>query len=103
VEERELMKRKHNLISITRNSGFQLDPSLSSDESIVLRALADGKTDRQVCRDLGMDPNTFLRLMREMRIKIGAADNVSLVAWAIRRIQGGDQRIYKPEDFARLA
>jgi DNA-binding NarL/FixJ family response regulator len=97
------MKHEHNLISISRNSGFWLDPNLTSEESIILRALAGGRTDRQVCNDLRMDPTTFLRMMREMRAKIGTSDNVSLIAWAKRQIKDGDRRIDKPEEYARLA
>jgi DNA-binding NarL/FixJ family response regulator len=97
------MKHQHNLISISRNSGFHLDPTLTSEESIILRALAGGRTDRQVCTDLRMDPTIFLRMMREMRQKIGAVDNITLIAWAKQRIKGGDQRIDKRERFGRLA
>jgi DNA-binding NarL/FixJ family response regulator len=97
------MKREHKLISINRSSGFHLDPTLTSEESIILRALAAGSTDRQVCNDLGMDPTTFLSMMREMRRKIGTSDNVSLIVWAKRQINDGDQRIDKPEGSSRLA
>ncbi len=97
------MKHKPNLISICDISAFRLDPTLTSEESIVLRALAAGKIDRQVCNDLRMDPTTFLRMMRDMREKIGTADNVSLIEWAKRQIKGVDQRIDKPERCARLA
>ena len=65
------MKRNHNLISINRAAGFHLDPALTNEESIILRALAAGRTDRQVCRDLHMEPTTLLSMMREMRQKIG--------------------------------
>jgi DNA-binding CsgD family transcriptional regulator len=74
------MKRNHNLISINRPAGFHLDPALTNEESIILRALASGRTDRQVCNDLRMEPTTFLSMMREMRQKIGTLDNVSLIA-----------------------
>jgi hypothetical protein len=97
------VKHQHNLISISRNSGFRLDPTLTSEESIMLRALAGGRTDRQVSNDLRMDPSIFLRMMREVRQKVGAADNVSLIAWAKRQITRGDQRIDNPEGHARLA
>jgi hypothetical protein len=97
------MKRQQNLISISRNSGFQLDPTLTSEESIILRALAGGKTDRRVCSDLGMDPAEFLRMMREMRAKIGVKYNDALITWAKSRIRDGEQRIDKPEGSSRLA
>jgi DNA-binding CsgD family transcriptional regulator len=97
------MKRNHNLISINRAAGFHLDPGLTNEESIILRALAAGRTDRQVCNDLRMEPTKFLSMMREMRQKIGTLDNLSLVAWAKRQIKDGDQRIDKPEEYGRLA
>ena len=87
------MKRGLNVISIRRDSSFQLDPALTGEEGIVLRALAGGQTDKQVCSNLHMDPTTFLRMMRDMREKIGTTDNISLVAWARRQIKDGDQRI----------
>ena len=31
---------KHNVISILRTSAFRLDPTLTSEEAIILRALA---------------------------------------------------------------
>ena len=49
-----------------------------------------------------MDPAAFLRMMRDMREKIGAADNISLIDWAKRQIKGVDQRIDRPERYARL-
>jgi DNA-binding CsgD family transcriptional regulator len=97
------MKRNHNLISINGAAGFHLDPALTHEESIILRALASGRTDRQVCNDLCMEPTTFLSMMREMRQKIGTLDNVSLIAWAKRQIKDGDQRIDRPEGYGRLA
>jgi DNA-binding NarL/FixJ family response regulator len=97
------MKRNHNLISINRAAGFHLDPALTNEESMILRALAAGRTDRQVCNDLGMEPTTFLLMMREMRHKIGTSDNVSLIVWAKRQIRDGDQRIDKHEEYGRLA
>ena len=97
------MKHKLNVISIQRGSAFLLDPTLTSQESIVLRALTAGRIDRQVSNDLRMEPKPFLLMMREMREKIGAADNVSLIEWAKQRMKGIDQRIDKPDRCARPA
>jgi DNA-binding NarL/FixJ family response regulator len=97
------MKHRPNPISINRASAFPLDPRLTSEESIVLRALAAGRTDRQVCNDLRMLPTTFIHMMCEMREKLGTKDNVSLVAWAKRQMKGVDQRSDKPERCPRLA
>jgi DNA-binding NarL/FixJ family response regulator len=96
------MKRESKIISIQRGSAFQLDPILTSEEAIVLRALAGGLTDRQVCNQLRMNPDIYLRMMRDMREKIGTSDNISLIAWAKDRIQGVDQRIDTAKGHTRL-
>ena len=87
------MKQRADIISIQRAPSFRLDPALTGEEGIVLRALAGGQTDRQVCRDLRMDHITFLRMMRDMREKLGVTDNISLIALAAQQIKDGDQRI----------
>ncbi len=59
------MKRDSKVISIQRASSFRLDPILTGEEAIILRALASGHTDRQVCSELRMNPDTYLRMMRD--------------------------------------
>jgi|HubBroStandDraft_4_1064222.scaffolds.fasta_scaffold930178_1 DNA-binding CsgD family transcriptional regulator len=95
------MKLAPKLIGIHRISAFELDPSLTGAEAIVLRALVAGQTDRHVCNELRMSPVTFLRIMRGMRGKIGTTDNVALIEWANRHVNGVDQRIDRPERSAR--
>jgi DNA-binding CsgD family transcriptional regulator len=97
------MKHGTEVISIQRASEFQLDPSLTGEEAIILRALAGGRTDRQLCSQLRMHPDVYLRMMRDMREKIGKSDNVSLIAWAKERIQGVDQRIDTAKGRSRIA
>jgi len=97
------MTHRPKIISIRHDSAFRLDPTLTGEEAIVLRALAGGNTDRQVCNRLHMHPNTYLRMMRDMREKIHMADNVSLIEWAKERIKGVDQRIDQTNGRARLA
>ena len=89
---------KSKPISIHRTSVFRLDPSLTSKEAIVFRAHAAGQTDGQVCNELRMDLLRFRLVMRKMREKIGAADNISLISWAKRRIKGADRRINGQKD-----
>ena len=89
------MKHEPKVISIQHAAAFRLDAILTGEEAIVLRALAGGLTDRQVCHELRMNPNAFLRMMRDMREKIHMADNVSLIEWAKERIKGVDRRIDK--------
>jgi DNA-binding NarL/FixJ family response regulator len=91
------------MITIQRTSAFRLDPTLNAEETIILRALASGNTDRQVCNELHMNPDTYLRVMREVRQKIHMADNVSLIEWAKERIKSVDQRINQANGQARLA
>jgi hypothetical protein len=50
-----------------------------------------------------MHPDMYLRMMRDMREKIGKSDNVSLIAWARDRIQSIDQRIERAKERTRLA
>src|ERR1700730_9135879 len=97
------MKQEPKVIDIHRTLAFRLDPTLTSEENVVLRALCTGHTDRQVCKELRMDPTTFLRMMRDMREKIGMSDNVSLIEWGKRQMKGADQRIDRPERYARPA
>ena len=96
------MKQESKVISIQRAFAIGLDPILTGEEAIVLRALAGGLTDRQVCNQLRMNPDMYLRMMRAMREKIGKSDNASLVAWAKERIQGVDQRIDTAKRRTRL-
>jgi DNA-binding NarL/FixJ family response regulator len=97
------MKRALNVIGIHSTSAFRLDPALTGEERIVLRALASGETDKQVCKELRMDPTTFLRMMRDIREKIGTTDNISLIAWAKQQIKDGDQRMDGRERYGLLA
>ena len=97
------MRHGSRMISTQRASAIRLNPALTGEETIVLRALAGGNTDRQVCNQLRIHPDTYLRMMRDMREKIHMADNVSLIEWAKERIQGVDQRIDQANGQARLA
>jgi len=96
------VNQESKVIVMRAGSAFQLNPAFTSQEAIALRALVAGQTDRQVCRDLFMHPTAFLRMMRDIREKIGARDNVSVIEWVKHRIRGVDQRIDKPERYARI-
>ncbi len=96
------MKEDPKVISIKRTPSLRLDPTLTSEEAIVLRALAAGKTDRQVCNDLRMTPDTFLRMMREVREKTSTPNNLSLREWARHQLKGIDQRIGGQKDTERF-
>lgn len=68
-------------------------PSFTIEETIVLRALAGGKTDRQVCTELRMPSSSFHRLLRDLCEKAGVADHLSLLVWALRQMKSGESRI----------
>ena len=97
------MNREAKVISINRNRFLKLDPSLTCEEAIVLRALAGGKSDRQVCNEMGMAPEAFLRLMRDVREKTNTASDLSLREWAQKQLKGVDRRIDTEESFGRPA
>lgn len=96
------MKNEPKVISTNRISGFQPDPTLTSEEAIVLRALVAGKTDKQVRNALRMALLAFRGMMRDLRGKTGTGSNVSLLVWAQRHMKRGDQRVDRHErDYAR--
>ncbi len=97
------MKHEQKVISIPRITAFQVDPTLTSIEAMVLRSMVAGKTDKQVCSELRMSPGWFLQMMRDLREKTGTANNFSLLAWARRQMHCGDQRIGEQERNARSA
>jgi hypothetical protein len=80
---------------------LRLDPALTGGEAIVLRSLVAGQTQRHVRKELRMSPAAFLGMMRDLREKIGTADDVSLIVWAKRKITDADQRIDRPERYSR--
>jgi DNA-binding CsgD family transcriptional regulator len=98
------MKLPPKIISTGPISGLRLDPTFTSEEAIILRALVAGKTDKQLCDLLRMSSNLFLRLMRDLREKTGTTNNMSLLVWAQRRMKSGDRRaVDRQERYARPA
>lgn len=97
------MKTQPKVINISRSTPFRLDPTLTNEEAMVLRSLASGKTDRQVCSDLNMAPDTFLRMMRDVREKTITTTSLSLREWAREQMMSLDQRIGRRESFGRPA
>ena len=95
------MKKEPKVVSANRISGFKPDPTLTSEEAIVLRSLVAGKTDKQVRNALRMALLSFLGMMRDLRQKTGTSSNVSLLVWAQRHMKSGDQRVDRQERYAR--
>jgi hypothetical protein len=73
--------------------GFRLNPTLTSEESMILRGLVAGKTDQQVRKSLHISASLFLRLLHDMWAKTGTATKLGLLLWAKRTMDAGDQRV----------
>ena len=96
------MNDPSKVIDINGIRGFQPDPTLTSEEAIVLRALVGGKTNKQVRNALHMALLSFLGIMRDLREKTGTGSNISLLVWAQRNLKSGDQRVDRQgRDYAR--
>ena len=78
-------------------------PSFTLEETIVLRALAGGKTDKQVCTELRMPSSSFHRLLRDLCEKAGVADHLSLLVWALRQMKSGESRTNHRDGYPHVA
>jgi DNA-binding CsgD family transcriptional regulator len=96
------MNYQSKAIGVRGKRDLRPDSTLTSEEGIVLRALIAGKTEKQVRADLRISGALFLRLMRGMREKTGAPNNLSLLVWARRSMESGDQRVARQERFESL-
>jgi len=70
-------------------------PMFTVEESIVMRAVSGGKSDKQVCIALRMPLQSFHGLLRDLMAKTGTRDRVGLLVWAVRERQGGDSREFE--------
>jgi DNA-binding NarL/FixJ family response regulator len=68
------------------------DPTLNLEESIVLRAFAAGKSDKQICQELRMVPTAVFEVIRDLEEKTGTCDRAALLVWVLRRKQSVDSR-----------
>jgi DNA-binding NarL/FixJ family response regulator len=87
--------RDRQLPSIAKaphDSAHRPHPGFTVEESIVMRAFAAGKTDKQVRIDLHIPVQLFYRLRRNLMEKTGARDPIGLHVWALRQSQCGDSR-----------
>jgi FixJ family two-component response regulator len=73
------------------NSSLRPNLTLTAEESLMLRGLVAGRTEKQVRTSLHVAPIVFLRLLRNVFDKTGSKNMSSLVTWA-RRQAPGDQR-----------
>jgi DNA-binding NarL/FixJ family response regulator len=95
------MKLQPKVISISCIPGFRLDPTFTSEEAVILRALVAGKSEKQIRTSLHMPTNSFFRVIRDLWEKTGTTSNVSLVVWAQRRMKNCDQRLDRRERYER--
>jgi DNA-binding CsgD family transcriptional regulator len=78
-------------------------PSLTAEEAIVLRALVGGKTDKQICGELRIPLGLFYRLLRDLHEKAGVTDRLSLIVWALKRMEIGERRARPRDGYFRSA
>ena|ERR1700677_4521900 len=59
-------------------------PVFTVEESIVMRGVFAGKSDKQVCTSMRMPLRPFQELLRALMAKTGARDRIGLLVWAVR-------------------
>jgi DNA-binding NarL/FixJ family response regulator len=64
-----------------------LHPTFTVEESIVMRAFAAGKSDKQVRIELRIPLQLFHRLLRNLMEKTQTSDGIGLHVWALRQRQ----------------
>jgi DNA-binding CsgD family transcriptional regulator len=79
------------------------DPAFTAEEAIVLRALVGGKTDKQICGELRIPLGLFYRLLRDLHEKAGVTDRLSLIVWALKRMEIGERRASPRDGYLRPA
>jgi DNA-binding NarL/FixJ family response regulator len=77
------------------------DPTFTTEEAIIMRALVAGKTDKEIRNNLRLPANSFYRVMRDLREKTGTDNNLSLSIWAQRRMKNCDQRVNTRDRYER--
>lgn len=77
---------------IPRDSAPGPHPMFTVEESIVMRAVSAGRSDKQVCIAMRMPLRSFQGLLRDLMAKTGTRDRIGLLVWAVRERLGGDSR-----------
>jgi DNA-binding CsgD family transcriptional regulator len=75
-----------------QDSGSAARPLFTAEESIVMRGVSAGKSDKQLCIELRLPLHSFQRLLRDLMAKTGTSDKIGLLVWALRQKQGTDSR-----------
>jgi DNA-binding NarL/FixJ family response regulator len=68
------------------------NPTFNLEESIVLRAFAAGKSDKEICQEFRMVPMAVYEVMRDLEQKTGTRDRAGLLVWVLRQRQDIDSR-----------
>jgi DNA-binding CsgD family transcriptional regulator len=79
-------------VFFTERRASSIGVPLTQEESILMRALIAGNSQKQICKDLRIDSGMFYRLLRGLREKTGAVDKIGLEVWGLRQAKNGDQR-----------
>ena len=75
-----------------QDSASRPRPLFTSEESILMRGVSAGKSDKQLCIELRLPLQSFQRLLRDLMVKTGTSDKIGLLVWALRQKQGADSR-----------
>lgn len=82
----------HSAANESHDSAGRPPLTFTVEESIVMRAFAAGKSQRQVCSEFHIPLQSFHRLLRNLMEKTGTCDRIGLLVWALRQRQCGDSR-----------
>ena len=74
------------------DSAARPHPAFTSEESIVMRAFAAGKSSKQICIELRIPKLSFHRLLRSLFEKTGTCDQTGLLVWVLKQRQCADSR-----------
>jgi DNA-binding NarL/FixJ family response regulator len=74
------------------NSAIDPHPTFTVEESIVMRAFAAGKGDKEVCIELRIPLQSFNRLLRSLMERTGTHDRTGLQVWALQQRRSTDSR-----------
>jgi DNA-binding CsgD family transcriptional regulator len=75
-----------------QDSASRARPLFTVEESILMRGVSAGKSDKQLCIELRLPLPSFHRLLRDLMAKTGTSDKLGLLVWALRQKQGADSR-----------
>src|SRR3984957_9418037 len=75
-----------------QDSASRRYPLFTVEESILMRGVSAGKSDKQLCIELRLPLQSFKRLLRDLMVNTGTSDKIGLLVWALRQKQGADSR-----------